>query len=158
MRTTVTQFKQDKSERGAALVTSLVLLTVLTLLSISVMSTSRLQMVMAGNVQVQANAFQLAETANDAYIANAINNASCINDQNPGLCDVADEPVNVMHGSRSTSNRFVEYIEKCPVVSGAGNSWKTMAAFHFVANSTGTTDSRGGTATNTQGWYVCRAN
>jgi Tfp pilus assembly protein PilX len=158
MRTSFIQIKQYKSDKGAALVTSLMLLTVLTLLSISVMSTSRLQMTMAGNVQVHANAFQLAETANDAFIAGAINRAACINDQNPGNCNVVDLRVDAMKGSRSTENRFVEYIEKCPVVSGSANSWNAMAAFHFVAESNGTTDVRGGTASTTQGWYVCRAN
>ena len=152
------RLQQHKTARGAALITSLVLLTVLTLLSISVMSTSRLQMTMAGNAQVATNAFQLAENANDTFLARALDDSACIDDLNPGTCDIVNEPIAGMNGTRSTSNRFVEYIDNCPTDPGKGNSWNSTAAFHFVAESTGTADARGGTATHTQGWYVCRVN
>lgn len=158
MQPSMNRLHQHKTVRGAALVTSLVMLTVLTLLSISVMSTSRLQMTMAGNAKVASNAFQLAENANDTFLARALDDSSCINDLNPGACDIVNEPIVSMGGTRSTSNRFVEYIDNCPADPGKGNSWGSTAAFHFVAESTGTTDARGGTATHTQGWYVCRAN
>lgn len=152
------QFKRFKSNKGAALVTSLMLLTVLTLLSISVMNTSRLQMAMAGNVQVSENAFQLAETANDAFLARALNDGNCINDLDPGECNINNENITSMNGNRSTTNRFVEYVDSCPPVAGKGFSWGATAAFHFVAESEGTTNVRGGSAKHTQGWYVCRAN
>ncbi len=53
-----------KSQQGAALIVGLVLLLVLTILAISTMSTSRLEVTMAGNNQYAENAFQLAETGN----------------------------------------------------------------------------------------------
>jgi hypothetical protein len=151
-------FRTQSKIRGAALITSLVLLTVLTLLSISVMSTSRLEMTMASNVQTSNNAFQLAESAADTLIARAIDNTTCINDLNPGICDIGDENISDMSGTRSASNRFIEYIDNCPVTPQKGNSFNSTAAFHFVAEAAGTSDYRGGTATHTQGWYVCRAN
>jgi len=122
------------------------------------MSTSRLEMMMASNVQTAANAFQLAESAADTYIAEALDNAACINDLNPGVCDMAAESVAEMNGRRSASNRFVEYIDNCPVTPQKGNSINATAAFHFMAEASGTSDYRGATATHTQGWYVCRAN
>ena len=152
------QLGKQQRTRGAALITSLVLLTVLTLLSISVMSTSRLQMTMASNVQTSNNAFQLAESAADTFLAQALDDATCINDLNAGLCDIANESVGKMNGTRSASNRFVEYIDNCPVVAQKGNSYNATAAFHFMAEASGVADTRGGTATHTQGWYVCRAN
>ena len=56
-------------ERGAALVTSLILLLILTLVAISGMNTATLELVMAGNTQFQENAFQVAETGVDRAIA-----------------------------------------------------------------------------------------
>ena len=149
------KLQQHKIARGAALITSLVLLTVLTLLSISVMSTSRLQMTMAGNAQVASNAFQLAESANDTFLARALDDKACINPQNQGACDIVNEQIVGMSGTRSTSNRFVERIDGCP---GKGSSWDDSQAFHFVAESTGNADARGGIATHTQGWYYCFTN
>jgi type IV pilus assembly protein PilX len=50
------------AQRGAALVVGLLLLLVLTLLAISGMNTSTLELVMAGNTQFYQNAFQASET------------------------------------------------------------------------------------------------
>jgi len=49
-------------QRGAALIISLVLMMVLTLLAISTMRTSTLELAMAGNAQFHEQATQLAET------------------------------------------------------------------------------------------------
>ncbi len=56
-------------ERGAALVISLILLLVLTVLGVSTMSTATMEMRMAANDQFLENAFQLAETGLDTDIA-----------------------------------------------------------------------------------------
>lgn len=55
-------------QRGAALIVGLVLMTVLTLLAVSTMRTSTLELAMAGNAQYHEQALQLAETG----IADAI--------------------------------------------------------------------------------------
>lgn len=49
-------------QRGAALIVGLVLMTVLTLLAVSTMRTSTLELAMAGNAQYHEQALQLAET------------------------------------------------------------------------------------------------
>jgi len=53
---------KNHREHGAALVTSLILLLTLTVLGISTMSTTTMEMRMAANNQFMENAFQLAET------------------------------------------------------------------------------------------------
>jgi Tfp pilus assembly protein PilX len=49
------------TQRGAALVVGMVMLTILTLLAITAMSTSSTELVMAGNEQFRERAFQVAE-------------------------------------------------------------------------------------------------
>ena len=56
-------------EQGAALVTSLILLLVLTVLGVSTMSTVTMEMRMSANYQFLENAFQLAETGLDTDLA-----------------------------------------------------------------------------------------
>ncbi len=56
-------------EQGAALVVSLILLLVLTVLGVSTMSTATMEMRMAANNQFLENAFQIAETGLDTDLA-----------------------------------------------------------------------------------------
>ena len=55
-------------QRGAALIVSLVLLMVLTMLAISTLRTASLDLVMAGNAQYRQNAFHLAQSGLDAIV------------------------------------------------------------------------------------------
>ena len=56
-------------QRGAVLITGLILLMVLTVLGISGMNTATLELVMAGNTQYHQQAFQAAESGIDMSIA-----------------------------------------------------------------------------------------
>ena len=56
-------------QSGAALIVGLVLLMVLTILAISSMRSASLELLMAGNTQLRANAFQLAESGIQALLA-----------------------------------------------------------------------------------------
>mgnify|MGYP005813527339 CR=1 FL=1 len=58
-------------QRGAALIVSLVLLMVLTVLAISTMRTASLELLMAGNAQYRENAFRIAQSGIDAVIREA---------------------------------------------------------------------------------------
>ena len=59
----MTRMRQIPSrQRGAALVIGLVLLLILTLLAVSGMSTSSMELVMAGNEQYRQKAFQASDT------------------------------------------------------------------------------------------------
>ena len=55
-------------QRGAALIVSLILLMVLTVLAISTMRTASLELLMAGNAQYRERAFQLAQTGIEAVL------------------------------------------------------------------------------------------
>lgn len=56
-------------EQGVALLVSLILLLILTVLGVSTMSTASMEMRMAANDQFLENAFQLAETGLDTDLA-----------------------------------------------------------------------------------------
>lgn len=58
-------------ERGAALLTALAFLIIITLLSINAIRTSTLELTMAGNEQTSAEALQSAQSAIDALITPA---------------------------------------------------------------------------------------
>ena len=55
-------------QHGAALIVSLILLMVLTVLAISTMRTASLELLMAGNAQYRERAFQLAQTGIEAVL------------------------------------------------------------------------------------------
>jgi type IV pilus assembly protein PilX len=57
------QTRHSLQQRGAALITSLIILLVLTVLGVSAMSTSSLEELMAGNLRDQNLSFQAAEAA-----------------------------------------------------------------------------------------------
>ncbi len=59
-------------QRGAALVVGLILLLVLTILAVSGVMTSMLELRMAGNAQLQERAFQAAEVAVEDALANPL--------------------------------------------------------------------------------------
>lgn len=139
-----------RRERGAALVVSMVLLMVLTLLAISTMRTASLEVTMAGNAQYAQNAFQLAETANEQYMRTMrANTALCMNDQNPTVCDIAIVNVPEMGGAFQTVNTFIPSGGiPCP------NSGITVQRFDFQVLATGRS-SDNALSQHTQGWTFC---
>jgi len=147
--------KKANSQSGAALVVSMVLLMVLTLLAISTMRTASLEITMAGNQQYAENAFQLAETASDEYVATAVANANCANTLTPGNCDIASTDMDidgVAYGSYQATNDFVGDTDGCP----GGFSEGTFATYHFEVQTDGQSASRNARSQHTQGWTVCR--
>jgi hypothetical protein len=60
---------QRTRETGSVLMVSLVFLIVLGLIGLSSMQTSRLELRMAGNEEMRANAFQIAQSLSDAIVA-----------------------------------------------------------------------------------------
>src|SRR5690606_37277184 len=66
----------SRRQRGAALVVGLILLMVLTVLAISGMNTSTLELQMAGNTQFSENAFQAAETGIEVALAAGVTDTS----------------------------------------------------------------------------------
>lgn len=139
-------------QRGAALVVSMVLLMVLTLLAISTMSTASLEVTMAGNKQYSENAFQLAETGSQQYLATVRDDtALCVNNENPTICDIDDEPVDEM-GSYSVVNRTVRDDETMPCPNSSDGE---SARFDFELQALGNAASNAA-AQHTGGWFFCR--
>ena len=137
-------------ERGAALVVSLILLMMLTLLAVSTMSTASLEVTMAGNDQFGENAFQLAETANEQYLRTIeANSLLCVNEQNPTVCDVPVTAVPEMGGTFQTQSRFVSDNGGCPLSSEG-----EVVRFDFELQALGNS-SKNALSQHTQGWYFC---
>jgi len=97
-------------EQGAALVTALILLLVMTVLGVSTMSTTTMEMRMAANDQFAENAFQLAETGLDTDIAELNTGAQVAPAAtNPGNCTVfsANQIIANLDGTFSTRNCYI---------------------------------------------------
>jgi type IV pilus assembly protein PilX len=163
-----TTFSRSRSQRGAALVICLILLLVLTVLAISGMSTSTLELQMVGNQQFQENAFQAAENGGEQAISNAVYST------NTTLGSYAQDatgewvPVRgtgrVIAGCNSPADApvdqrceyFLRFDDTAGVtaVPGGGYSLGTgFQAYHFVVDSFGV-DARGGQSQHQQSFYI----
>lgn len=131
-------------QRGAALVMSLVLLMVLTLLAVSGMNSASLEFIMAGNEQYHANAFQ----ASEAGIAQ-------------GLVQGAFNPANATEvipaGNNGPSDTWT-----ASVVTQLGGrpqgalplfTWGSFSTYHFEVDATGAS-TRGAASQTQQGVAV----
>jgi len=135
--------RSSPRQRGAALVVGMILLLVLTLLAISGMNTSTLELQMAGNAQSSQNAFQAAETGIERAMSS-------------GDYDTNSEtPVDSPEGHFETVMRYnkkngVTDIPEGGYSMGVGTGFK---AYHFEITSTGTAE-RGATSTHVQSFYI----
>jgi type IV pilus assembly protein PilX len=132
-------------QQGAALVVGLILLLVLTVLAVSGMNTSTLELTMAGNVQYQQNAFQAAETGIDIAI-----DRRNFNTVAPTILPLT--PLNATDFTQSVTG----FQNNTPVPDRAfsmGEDTGAVAAFHFDIVAVGTS-ARNATSTNNQSFYV----
>lgn len=143
-------------QNGAALVVSLVLLLVLTVLAISTMNTASFELAMAGNTQYSQNAFQLAETGIDTNIQN-INNGAAVPAPGVTNCPVvgtialgAPVAIAVLSGSFQIGTG---YCGEAPDLSG-GSSLGKINQYHYRTDAQGLTQTRGATSLNRQGFFV----
>ncbi len=137
-------------ESGAALVVTLIMLMVLTILAVSTMRTAAMEVTMAGNAQFSENAFQLAETASEQFIRNTAGNTfACVNEQNPTACDIPQTQVPEMGGAFQTQSRFVSENGTCP-----NSSDGDVIRFDFEVQSVGTSAGNA-ISSHTQGWFYC---
>ncbi len=157
MTYTTKKFAQTGArQRGAALVVSLILLMMLTLLAISTMSTASLEVTMAGNDQFAENAFQLAESANEQFLQTIDGNTLlCVNNENPTVCDipvtaVADPNGGPNLGTFNTQSRYVSDRGQCP-----GSSEGAVIRFNFELQAIGNSADNA-VSQHTQGWFFCK--
>jgi type IV pilus assembly protein PilX len=133
-------------ERGTTLVVSLILLLVLTVLGVSGMSSSTLELTMASNSQYHQDAFQAAETGID--IAIATRNFTTMAPSLVPLTPLGD-------GTYATQG-VTTFAETTPVPDAAfsmGVNSGTVQAFHFDIVSVGT-GPRNANSTHNQSFYV----
>lgn len=142
-------FGSRRGSQGAALVIGLMLLMVMTLLAISGMNTSTLELQMAGNLQYSEKAFQAAEVGIERAFRSGT--YSTLGGAVPLNGSVASgEPE-----TYATSTQFDTNAGVTPVVSG-GYSMGVGAgysAYHFNIDSTGSS-SRNARAANAQSFFV----
>lgn len=131
MNRTITTGGIGSPQGGAALVVGLILLLVLTILAVSGVMTSTLELRMVGNTQLQERAFQAAEVAVEDALANPVLSTSV--------------PVNqpLMANPNSVDDQYqydLQFVGQTPLGSGAtGYSIGAgFLAYHFQVDATGT--------------------
>ncbi len=143
-----------QSQRGAALVVSLIMLLVLTILGVVGMSTATLELAMAGNMQYQNGAFEAADSVVEVELLR--------NDIAPQTVPGAlpNIPANVGIEYRDADNRLVatasagtSYMGQSGVVGWQLGGTVSFSAFHFEINGNATAP-QGATANHRQGFYV----
>ena len=130
-----------RQQSGAALIVSLILLMVLTVLAISTMRTASLQLLMAGNVQYRENAYRLAQAGIDAALRRPL--PVGIGDCTAPL--VADPAVPVPE----LGGRYVTEICSRGESPDLSSSLKNL---NYEVTSTGITDQRGARMRLVQGF------
>ena len=130
------------SQRGAALVTALVMLVLVTILALSSMTTTTMDERMAANSQEINKAFQAAETGlslvyNDE---DAFSTANTEDSDGTGS-DPYNKSENNLGGSNGLDTTYNSVFRQ-QTVPPRGSGWdNTMAYYHFDLSSTGTTSS-----------------
>jgi len=128
MNRNITTCGIDSRQGGAALIVGLILLLVLTILAVSGVMTSTLELRMVGNTQLQERAFQAAEVAIEDAVANYALSTST---------PVIQAPIPNPNSVDDQSEYQLQYICETPL--GAGYSLGTgFFAYHFQVDATGT--------------------
>jgi type IV pilus assembly protein PilX len=140
-----------KRQQGAALIISLMLLVVITILAVSGMNTATTELAMARNDQTYENAFQAAETGLENALAQG--NFSTAEPVNVPLPPTTYEVVSVTIVFEDST-----LVPDKAFSLGAGSG---IAAYHFQATSNaeyrvspGNVTNRDATAVHTQAFYV----
>jgi PilX N-terminal len=142
-----------RAERGAALVTALLLLVILTILGISGIVTATLELQMAGNTQYQERAFQAAEHAIEvAMISPDLSTLNTITSPGVPACSPGCE----VPESGDAFDYEVYYDTTAggtPVIGGGYSLGAGLEAYHFMVDSAGES-ARGATSEHTQSFYI----
>jgi type IV pilus assembly protein PilX len=147
------------TQRGAALIIGLILLLILTILAVSGVFTSTLELRMVGNQQQQERVFQVADIDIERAIASAPLSTSqpwdhcqekgeALGDCDPTVITAGGVPM----GQYEFTVEF-DSGSSLPTVPTGYSLGSGFQAFHFVAQSTGSNDT-GATSTHTQGFYI----
>ncbi len=130
-----------KQQRGATLIVGLVLLLVLTVVGVSGMNTSTMEITMAANTQFQQDAFQMTEDAIDIEIGTL--------DYGTDVPHILPWTVNPDFDRRAVTT----YRLNTNIPSDQVFSYSEFEAFHFDIQSVGR-GPRNATSEHTQSFYV----
>lgn len=133
-------------QRGAALVVGLILLVVLTILAVSGVFTSMMELRMARNTQSQERAFQAAEVAVEDALGNPVLSTSTPFNQ---------ATTAVPNGYGDQYAYTLQFVGQTPLGTGmTGFSiGSAFQSYHFQVDATGTGPDNA-TAQHTQSFYV----
>lgn len=139
--------RAHRSQQGAALPTTLILMIVIVLLAISAIRSSKFDFIMVNNLQVQERAF----TAAEAGISQAIATASF----DPNVLTPVALPAGTL-GSDTYAAVLTTQAQGLPQTA-PGNSWSMFVAYPFQIVSTGNS-ARSASSVHTQGVIVLSPN
>lgn len=136
-----------RHERGAALVIGLILLLVLTILAVSGVVTSTLELRQVGNQQQQESAFQAADTAIERAMSSAVLSTSA-------ATVVARQPVDPVNDPNGPEFEFnVHYTGEAPLLGGGSSLTSGLRAYHFEVAASGYGPA-GAVSDHQQGFYI----
>ena len=135
-----------RRQQGAALVIGLILLVVLTILAVSGVFTSTMELRMVRNTQSQEHAFQAAEVAIEDALANPVLSTSAVFNQ---------ATIAVPNSTGDTYSYRLQFVGQAPLGTGMtgysiGTSFQT---YHFQVDATGNGPDSS-LSTHTQSFYV----
>jgi type IV pilus assembly protein PilX len=135
-----------RRQQGAALVVGLILLVVLTILAVSGVFTSTLELRMVRNTQSQERSFQAAEVAIEDALGNPVLSTSAPFNQ---------PTIAVPNAPGDTYSYQMQFVGQTPLGTGmTGYSiGSAFQAYHFQVNSTGNGPD-GAVSNHTQSFYV----
>ncbi len=128
-----------KKQSGAALVIGLILLLIITVFAVSGMSTTTLELILAGNNQFQENAFQSAESAIEIEFM-----------VGPSPLGTTRTNNFIFEGS-STASTSVDFVAN--TIPPIGYSMINTSADHYRISATGQSG-KNARSVNDQGFYV----
>lgn len=135
-----------RRQQGAALVIGLILLVVLTILAVSGVFTSTMELRMVRNTQSQEHSFQAAEVAIEDALANPVLSTSAVFNQ--ATIDVPNSP-----GDQYSYQ--MQFVGQTPLGTGmTGYSiGSAFQSYHFQVEATGNGPD-GAVSNHTQSFYV----
>ena len=155
----ITQSRHDR-QHGAALITALVMLTVVTMLALTSLGTNRLEEKMASNSQEINRAFQTAETGlqralddDDTFnIVNDVDDNGTPYDPTDDIYDFSE--IDIPVGPYAAETDFSAYFRQ-ETIPKRGSGWDTSTAFyHFDVISNGATQTGASTILHAGAYQV----
>ena len=137
-----------RRQRGAALVIGLLLLAVITLLAIAGMNSASVELVLAGNTQVQAKAFQASEEGIEQQLVKGKFLPGASEDKTNGAAYGSTTDTGTAYETAMTSD-----LNGAPQPAIWGNDLTAFSTYHFQIKSDGTSQ-RGTKTTHWQGVAV----